>query len=87
MRRSRVAERRLAARIGRAMLLLALAGCGGHRAAPITLPPADAGSDVTADAATARTVVSLFIAAEAQNDAAADTLLAPGADFLMTDCG
>lgn len=52
-------------------------------AAPDTVPAAPA-YDIAAEAAVLRGVVALFVASEAENGAGADTLLAPGADFLMT---
>lgn len=61
-------------------------GCAGRAAPSAGDVPADAPTlpDVAALAALARGVVNQFVAAEAEGGAAADTLLATGADFLMT---
>ena len=56
-----------------------LAGCAGH-AAPVATAPL--GVDPAREAALARAVAETFIAAEARGDESADTLLAPGADFI-----
>jgi hypothetical protein len=55
------------------------AACAGHAVPAATAP---VGVDPAREAAAARAVVQTFIAAEARGDEAADTLLAPGADFI-----
>jgi hypothetical protein len=69
------------------LALAAAAGCA-HRRPDIAPRPAPAVTapawDAAADAAGARSVVSAFVAAEAEGAEGADTLLAPGADFIMT---
>jgi hypothetical protein len=66
-------------RAARALGALALAACaarsGPAPASPLTFDP-------VSEAAAARAVTETFIAAEARGDEAADTLLAPGADFI-----
>lgn len=72
--------------------LLVAAGCGGGAPAPIAVqpapadsaPPLAAGPSLGAAVDAARRVVEAFVAAEAQHDLAADTLLAPEADFIMS---
>ena len=59
----------------------ALAACAGRRAPALTVP---AGMDPAREAAAVRAVAQGFIAAEARGDEAADTLLAPDADFINT---
>ncbi len=62
------------------MLALALlAACAGRPAPGATAP---IGVDPAREAAAARAVAEAFIAAEARGDEAADTLLAPGVDFI-----
>ena len=56
-----------------------LAGCAGHAAPVATVP---LGVDPAREAALARAVAETFIAAEARGDESADSLLAPGADFI-----
>jgi hypothetical protein len=56
-----------------------LAGCAGHAVPAATAP---LGFDPAREAAAARQVAETFIAAEARGDEVADTLLAPGADFI-----
>jgi hypothetical protein len=51
--------------------------------APPPASSADTGVALATDAAAARAVVAAFVAAEARGEAAADTLLASGADFVM----
>jgi hypothetical protein len=65
---------------------LGLWACAGHRPPPAGRQPAAPATadNLSADAASARDVVALFVAAEAAGNPAADTLLVPGADFLMT---
>lgn len=66
-----------------ALLPLVLAAGCAARTGPRELagaPPATLGGD----AAAARAVAIAFLELEARGDTAADTLLAPGADFLMT---
>jgi hypothetical protein len=64
---------------GSAILALGLAACAARvrpdDAAPLATDPARA-------AAAARDVATAFIIAEARGDTAADSLLAPGADFI-----
>ena len=65
------------------------AGCAGRTAAPPATPadttaPAAPAYDIAGEATAVRGVVSLFVSAEAENAASADTLLTPGADVLMT---
>jgi hypothetical protein len=76
--------------VRRAALLLLAAGAAGcaHRPAaagrvPVEIAPGP-DADPGAEAAGARAVVASFLAAEAAGTDAADTLLAPGADFIMT---
>jgi ketosteroid isomerase-like protein len=74
-------------RLAAAALALGLAACAGRQAPPVSAAvPADAARepDIAALALEARGAVALFLAAEAEGSAAADTLLAAGADFLMT---
>ena len=70
---------RLAFPVSTVLAALLLAGCAG-RAAPT--PTAPLGVDPAREAAAARAVAESFIAAEARGDESADTLLAPGADFI-----
>jgi len=59
---------------------LALAACAPRAPAPLpTLP-----STVGEDAAAVRAVVTAFIVGEARGDEGTDTLLAPGADLIVT---
>jgi hypothetical protein len=62
-----------------ALAAVLLAGCAG-RAVPAATAPL--GVDPVREAAAARAVAETFIAAEARGDETADTLLAPGADFI-----
>jgi hypothetical protein len=66
-------------RVASAVAATLLAGCAGH-VAPVATAPR--GVDPVQEAAGARAVAETFIAAEARGDEAADTLLAPGADFI-----
>jgi len=66
-----------------ASLLLAAAAACSHRAPPIATVEGPVAS-LEADAAAARATVNAFLAQEAHLAATADTLLAAGADFLMT---
>jgi len=66
-------------RVARVFAAVVLAGCAGH-AAPVATAPL--GVDPAREAAGARAVAETFLAAEARGDEAADTLLAPGADFI-----
>ena len=63
------------------------AGCGHPRPSP-TVPAAGGGTPLLGDARAAideaQAVVALFVDAEARGADAADTLLMPGADFVMT---
>ena len=65
--------------VATAVAAVLLAGCAG-RAAPVATAPL--GVDPAREAAGARAVAETFIVAEARGDEAADTLLAPGADFI-----
>jgi len=65
-----------------AAVALAAAGCG--RPAPAAAGPEAAPANLDVDAALARAAVNQFLALEARGLPAADTLLAPGADFIMT---
>jgi hypothetical protein len=56
---------------------LALAACAARAGVPIRVDPAR-------EAAAARAVAEAFITLEARGDVAADTLLAPDADFINT---
>jgi hypothetical protein len=68
-----------------ALLLLAgLAACTTHAAPSAGMPTLPARQELDVEAARARNVVAAFLAAEAQGDADADTLLATGADFILT---
>lgn len=69
-----------------ALVAAGLSGCAGRRAPSAAEAPAEVPSppDVAVLAAEARGVVTQFVAAEADGSAAADTLLATGADFLLT---
>jgi len=72
-----------------ALLLLALtapAARAQRRPTPPSRdnPPAQSPSQIVADADAARAAVAAFVSTEARGDAGADTLLAPGADFIMT---
>ncbi|HTT69470.1 MAG TPA: nuclear transport factor 2 family protein [Gemmatimonadales bacterium] len=58
---------------------LVLAACAARGAPRSPLP-----YDPLREAAVARDVVTGFIAAESRGDSSADTLLAPGADFIAT---
>ncbi len=73
---------RRSARASAALLLAALAACTRQRATPdLTLTAAPRATlDVEADAA--RAVVAAFVAAEAEADPGADTLLASDATFV-----
>jgi ketosteroid isomerase-like protein len=51
--------------------------------APPAAAAADTGITMVAETNAARAVVAAFVAAEARGDAAADTLLLPGTDFVM----
>lgn len=62
-----------------ALWAVALAGCA-TRTSPRLISPL--GLDPAREAAAAREVAATYIAAEARGDEAADTLLAPGADFI-----
>lgn len=67
-----------------ALLLCTAAGCARNAPAP-ALPGPDAPSaSLELDANAARATVNAFLALEARGNAAADTLLVPGADFIMT---
>ena len=69
------------------VLALILAGCAHHRPplAPLVSDSVRvAAGQLDADAGRAHDVAIAFLEAEARGDAAADTLLAPGADFIMT---
>jgi hypothetical protein len=63
-------------------IALALSAAACTRALPRPAPVAQ--GDPAAEAAAAREVVARFVAAEARLDESADTLLAPGADFVAT---
>ena len=58
---------------------LALAACAGRAAPPAALP-----YDPLRETALARDAATGFIAAEARGEESADTLLVPGADFIMS---
>ena len=62
-----------------ALLAAALAACAGRPAPTATAP---LGVDPAREAAAARAVAEAFVASEARGEEAADTLLAPGADFI-----
>jgi len=66
-----------------ALLLLAFAGCTSRttQVAAISAAPA---SGLGTEAEAARAAAIAFLEAEARGDSAADTLLAAGADFLVT---
>ncbi len=66
-------------RAASALLLLGLAACAGR---PVPVATAPLGVDPAREAAAARAVAETVITAEARGDEAADTLLAPGADFI-----
>ncbi len=66
-----------------AALLWAAAPACTRQVAPPAPEPAPMGG-MAVETAAARDVVGAFIAAEARGDEAADTLLAPGADFVAT---
>jgi len=66
-------------RVARAAAAALLAGCAA-RTTPVATAPL--GVDPVREAAAVRAVAQAFITAEARGDAAADTLLAPGADFI-----
>jgi hypothetical protein len=71
--------RRPLMRVVTTLPVLALAACAG-RVTPV--PVAPLGMDPAREAAAVGDAASAFIAAEARGDEAADTLLAPGADFI-----
>ena len=74
----------LVRRAAGALLAAAVAGCAARHPLPL-LPATDAARAEGPDAAdVARQTVVLFLAAEADGGPAADTLLAPGAEFIMT---
>jgi len=62
-----------------ALAAFLLAACA-HPAGPAATAPL--GTDPAREAAAVRAVAEAFIAAEARGDESADTLLAPGADFI-----
>ena len=70
------ARRRLSPVIAGAALAAALAGCAARAPGPL-LP-----YDPLRETAAVRAAATAFIAAEARGDRAADTLLAPDADFI-----
>ena len=65
-----------------AALLCAVPACTSRVVMPVPEPAPIGGMAV--ETAAARDVVGAFIAAEARGDEGADTLLAPGADFVAT---
>lgn len=72
-------------RAARVLALCAFAGavgCAARQPAAVLLAAAPA--DAAARAGGARAAVAEFVAAAARGDEAADTLLAPGADFIAT---
>lgn len=66
------------------LLPLALAACTTTRTQQVAAIEAAPSSPAGADADAARAAAIAFLEAEARGDSAADTLLAPGADFLVT---
>jgi len=66
-------------RVARGLAAVLLAGCAGR---PVPSATAPLGVDPAREAAAARAVAEAFVTAEARGDEAADTLLAPGADFI-----
>jgi hypothetical protein len=74
---------RLTTRAVQVTLTIALAGCH-HRAGPV-IPMYSANStSIDQDAEQARGAAIAFVTLEAQGSASADSLLAVGADFIMT---
>lgn len=71
-------------RAASALVLLAAAAGGCASRAPAPVPLVVASGPVGQEAALARDAVTAFVALEARGDEAADTLLAPGADFVAT---
>lgn len=73
---------RPSARASLAVCLLLAAACAHPQAPPVAPDAPSAGLDVEAGAA--RATVNAFLTLEARGNPAADTLLVPGADFIMT---
>lgn len=62
------------------LAVLAPAACAGRAPRPVPTLPASVGDDVPA----IRAVVTAFLVGEARLEESVDTLLAPGADFIVT---
>jgi len=69
-------------RAASSLAAVALAACAGRAGPGAPLP-----YDPLRETALVRDAAAGFLAAEARGDAAADTLLAPGADFIMGGIG
>ena len=67
-----------------ALLLAAATACTRRTVAPPPVAEPMARGGLAVETAAARDVVSAFIAEEARGEEGADTLLAPGADFIAT---